>query len=380
MKINKKLLIILGIIFAITLRLIFFQIEGPDYCNFLSNWWQNINENGQILTLKHQIGDYTPPYNFILVLGTYLTNNSLIYIKVVSCIFDFLLALFSCLLMKSFLKKDYYKYFLLILFIPGVILNSAVLGQCDAIYTAFLIMFTYFICTDKKELGLIAYGIALSFKLQTIFIAPIFLYLLLTKKIKFYHLAWCILGFLIFNIPSLLLGRNLLGTFFAYLIQTVEYPSIVQSCPNIYSMLFLNYIEVPSFIKTILVFITLIITVFLVWPYKNEKTFSNKLFLKKIMLLSLLVPYLLPQMQDRYFYMANIFIVLFVCISNISTKQKFSIIIISCICYFLSVFSVNFIDNFIISQYILISFFASWLNYYIVLSMLSLKNEKLNIE
>lgn len=54
--------------------------------------------------LKHTISDYPDSYMFILVLGTYITRNSLLYIKIVSIIFDFVIFVFGYKMIKNFDK------------------------------------------------------------------------------------------------------------------------------------------------------------------------------------------------------------------------------------------------------------------------------------
>lgn len=93
------------------------------------------------------------------------------------------------------------------LILPGVIINSAVLGQCDSIYTAFVLMFIYYILKNKNKLTLFLFSIALSFKLQAIFVAPVILYLIVTKKVKLLDFMYLVIGGIILMLPSMLYGK-----------------------------------------------------------------------------------------------------------------------------------------------------------------------------
>ena len=257
--------VLLGIVFSIIVRIIYFPIQLGDYRFFLKEWWDFIEQNGKMLALKNQIGDYSPPYIFLLSIGTYLTENSLVYIKLVSCILDFVLAFCVYFFVKkSFSKEKALCAFFMVLFVPGIIVNSSLCAQCDVIYTLFIVLFIYFLCVNKNWIGLLCYGIALSFKLQAIFIAPIFLYLLITKKIKFYELIYCIFGFIIFNIPSLILGRSLGDILSIYLFQTSEWPGIVRSAPNFYALFFLHYFPVSNIIKLSLIVFVIVLSILIV--------------------------------------------------------------------------------------------------------------------
>jgi len=63
-----------------------------------------------------------------------------------------------------------------------VIINGAAWGQCDAIYTAFCLGSLYFILADRPAWACILFGLALSFKLQAVFFAPVLLLLFLRGK------------------------------------------------------------------------------------------------------------------------------------------------------------------------------------------------------
>jgi len=344
---SKKVVGYLALIcLAIIMRLLlFYQVLG-DYRVFLSEWWEIIKANGGILALKDQIGDYSPPYIFLLSIGTYFTNNSLFYIKILSCVLDFVLAFFVYLYVKKFInvKKATIAFFLVV-FSAGVIINSAACAQCDVIYTLFVIMFVYFICSDKKRIGLICYGIALSFKLQAIFVAPIFLYLLLTKKIKVYDLIYCIFGFLVFNIPSLILGRNLFEIIYVYVFQSSEWPGIVRSAPNFYALFNLHYVEVGTSVKIILTACVILLTVLIVLGRRKKLTFDNNEFLIKVTILSLLVPFFLPGMMDRYFYLANIFVILVMFLFKYNKRKMSYMYAISCLSYSIPVFVISYLGS-----------------------------------
>jgi Gpi18-like mannosyltransferase len=68
---------------------------------------------------------------------------------------------------------------LAVLFTPTVILNSSFWGQADAIHTTFLLACLYFLVTRREIPAFIAFGVAVAFKLQAIFLAPLLLILLL---------------------------------------------------------------------------------------------------------------------------------------------------------------------------------------------------------
>ncbi|HEY8804854.1 MAG TPA: hypothetical protein VIM42_07075, partial [Clostridium sp.] len=187
----KKFLILVAIIWlALIVRIHGLPFTSQDYNAFLSRWFDNIKTNGGFSSLKNSMGDYTQPYLYLLTLGTYTSINKLFYIKMLSFVFEIMAAFFIMKIVNMKYKDEKLGYlsFGILLLIPTVILNGSVWAQCDIIYTSFVIGSIYYILREKPIISIILYGIALSFKLQAIFILPLFAILLFKNKIKIYHL------------------------------------------------------------------------------------------------------------------------------------------------------------------------------------------------
>ncbi|MEG0692606.1 MAG: hypothetical protein RR444_05940, partial [Oscillospiraceae bacterium] len=89
--------------FCVLMRASLFPFVSNDYSQFLEKWFITLKDNGGFSALSVSLGDYTPPYFYILAALTYLPIDSLISIKLVSCIFDFILAI-------TVMKMAYSKY------------------------------------------------------------------------------------------------------------------------------------------------------------------------------------------------------------------------------------------------------------------------------
>lgn len=364
--VNALLFYTVILLLILALKLLFFNLKSSDYILFLSKWWEQIENFGWLNSLNYKIGDYPDSYMFILSLGVLITKNSLIYIKIISCIFDLVIFIFGYKILNYFNKNIAIKYSWIFLIIPGIILNSSVLGQCDSIYSCFVLIFIYYILKNKPKIALLSLGIALSFKLQASFICPIVIYLLLTKKIKIVDILFIPIGFIIPFIPTCIFGKGLIENFKILLFQTLEYKQIVKSCPNIYSLLFLNYRPVNTIIKYVLSSIVILIAIYISIP-KSHSKFSDKTFMNKLLVLSLVVPFLLPSMMDRYFYLSNIIVTLYFLITNNKFKEKY--IILFSIIYFLPVLSIN-LSNSIYIDYIIVSVICSFPNLLLILKVL----------
>lgn len=366
-----KLELIYTTIFFISMifRIFFINIKSDDYLLFLNNWWNKINEYGGFNSLKYTIGDYPDSYMFLLCIGTSITKNSLIFIKVLSAIFDILIFLFGYKIIKYFSKEDANKYSWILILLPGILVNSAILGQCDSIYTAFVLAFIYNILKNHNKLALSFLGIAISFKLQSLFIAPVILYLIATKKIKIYDLFFIILGFILPFIPTILIGKGLIENIKILMFQTSEYNYFVKSCPNIYSLFLLNYKQINIFLKYSLAIIVGIIAIF-ISLHKYKDGYNDTTFIYKSFLISTIVVFLLPSMHDRYFYLANILGIIYYIVTSRQYLKGYCIL--STLVYVLPVLSINFMpqDLKIKSDYMITSLVCSTLNLFLILDLI----------
>ena len=163
-KIEKKIIefcekhyMLLGFIvisvLALLIRLSLFKFESGDYLIFLKKWFNYLKDNGRFWALKNYPGDYNAPYMTIMSLLTYIPINPLYSIKMVSVFFDFILAIASASLIKEIIPKNkkFYAFltYCVVLFLPTVILNGALWGQCDVIYSSFVILSLLYLIKEK---------------------------------------------------------------------------------------------------------------------------------------------------------------------------------------------------------------------------------------
>ncbi len=65
---------------------------------------------------------------------------------------------------------------------PAVVMNSAIWGQVDAIFTLILLVSLYCIYGDQLRLATVWYVIAVLFKPQALLLAPLYLYVFMNKR------------------------------------------------------------------------------------------------------------------------------------------------------------------------------------------------------
>ncbi|WMJ23017.1 hypothetical protein RBG61_13665 [Paludicola sp. MB14-C6] len=297
---------------ALLARASLFDFVSRDYELFLHPWFHSLKQAGGLNGIGLRIGDYTPPYIYILSLLTYLPFNSLYSIKLVSCLFDVACAI----LIFKMLFQQYKKVPLallgygIFLFTPTVLLNSAYWGQCDIIFTFFLLLCLNQSLQNKPLSSMVYFAIAFTFKLQAVFFAPLLLLLWLKGKFKFKHFFIIPLVYFISVIPAFLMGRPLFKLLTIYISQSGQYPELSLNAPNFYSWFGTND---TSFIisKAGVLFCGIVILLLLYIFYYKIKTLNHNLIVSLALFFVILVPFFLPHMHERYFYVADIFAIVY---------------------------------------------------------------------
>lgn len=297
---------------ALALRLYFFNEASGDYNNFLSVWLSKMRALSGTAPITTPIGDYNMPYLYFLYAVSRAELYDLYLIKLLSVIFDFVLAMGVCALTNHFCKSETISLvsFLLSLFVPTVFLNSAMWGQCDGIYAALLIWALYFALTDKPRTSVVFFALSFSFKMQAIFMLPVIIFLVLRNKIRIRHLAAFPLTFVLTLLPAILCGRSIYDSFSIYIDQTSSYPELTLNCPTLWALFPENGFN--TFGTAALFLAGAGVLVFCIYLYQNRQKLSDALLFDAAYLFTLIIPFLLPRMHERYFYLAEILAVVYI--------------------------------------------------------------------
>ena len=318
---------------GIAMRILLFPCVRGDYTAFLQPWYKNIYENGAS-ALGSQFGDYTPAYNYFLYLislfgfvpgevfevGPIQIDPVLWGIKTVSCLFDFGIAIYVHLLVKRLTgsRLKGVMGYTLIVFGLTIFLNSALWGQCDAIYAFFIVGFIYYLLSGRKHLAFIFYGLSFCFKLQAIFVLPVVLVLWLKRQVKLRYLLYIPLVYVIVALPaSLAAGGDFLVRFkeilLVYFNQTVHgYSQVTLNAGTFYALIFTNFKD-ETFISIFALFLAAIANGTLIFFFQRKKTnYDEKGIVKLFLVFMMTMPYFLPHMHERYFYLADVLVIVYV--------------------------------------------------------------------
>ncbi len=305
------LFIVVITVFAMLVRMLLFPFESGDYHQFLRGWYEALKNNGGFAAVGMNIGDYMPTYLYFLAIFTYFPVSDLAAIKIISSVADIILAVYVMKIVN--LKYENKTYGVLayagILFLPSVILNSAVWGQCDSIFTAALVACVYYFMQNKENRAVTAFAIAFIFKLQAVFLAPLLLLLLLKRKVKLSTFLIVPLVYFVSILPAVMMGRSLTGLLTVYFSQAGQYKMIAMFLPNLYTWLPEN---TPGYISSAAVILAGgLVLISLFYFYRKKFMITNEVLVTLALFFALFVPFILPHMHERYYFLADILSVIF---------------------------------------------------------------------
>ncbi len=323
-----KVLFLFGISYI--LRILLADFISIDYHWFLSQWVNQYRGMSIRQCFARQVGNYTPFYNYFLILFSRLPIYDLYLIKILSFYFEVLTAIFVMKLIakiKGTQVNPLHLAITLILLIP--LLNSSQWGQCDAIYTFFAVAGIYYAINRQSLLCFIMMGFGLAIKMQILFICPVVLILLICRNSKgekyllWKHIWLAPLVFSLINLGPFLFGGSLFRVIDVYINQIfVGNPgeALCVNCAN--AFLWLSRIKQSSLLYPILSFVfvgivALLLTVIIISIIKLMK---DRLENIDVLMLAVFIPlievFFLPKMHDRFFYIAEIFMFIYLMVSS----------------------------------------------------------------
>lgn len=287
---------------------------SDDYDIFLSNWIYSYSEMG----IKQGLGtyiesDYTPPYLYFLLLISRVRNYPWLYmVKALSMLTDVLLG-YAVMKLCSLRARGALARLLcfhIAQILPTVVFNGAYWGQCDGIYVSFCLLALYLSLTKKPCRGMAAFGVALSFKLQTVFFLPALLPLWLRKDVKLRHVLLIPAAYMAMMVPALWGGKSLHHVLTCYMQQASHYNFITVNGPSLYQFLPLTEIK-PAVLydmfngmALMLGFALLLIVCAMACLRREAMTRENTLLCCLLVLGGM--PFFLPKMHERYTFGADV--------------------------------------------------------------------------
>lgn len=317
--------IVIGILVCISLwmRVVLTgRMHSGDYNTYYEKWVLIYRDLGVARGLTWEIGDYYVPYNVCIALLAQLPFEPDVLLTAFSCVFEYLscyfiykIAMELCSgrnfskrkgLENNNMPKRYHRQlsvFLAVatLFLPCVFSNSATWQQCDSIYTFFSLAALYYLLKEKYSVAFIAYGISFCFKLQAIFLLPLFVLLyIVDKKFSIFNFLWIPVSYLVLGLPAIIAGRPALDVYSIYIEQTAEYGTMAFNTVNGYNLISDQYqlYHKPAFLMTTMLFVAAA-----VWCCRYRNHMDSRRILYVTIWILWTCAMFLPAMHERYNYM-----------------------------------------------------------------------------
>ena len=305
---------------AFFLRSTMLDYASEDYQIFLAQWAAFFRDNGGFSAIKLPVGNYNVPYLYFLAAISYIPLPDLYLIKLFSICFDVALAWGGLRLAGRFSGQNKLPpliCFCALLLLPTVMLNGAYWGQCDAIYGALTIHALACTLEGKPKTSAALVGIAFSFKLQTVFILPLWAIFWIAKRTRFRDLLMAPAAYAVTCVPALLLGKPLGDVLGIYVGQTMDGAgSLNYNCGSIYS--FLPHgaqVDEAAWARLGILAAFLLVAILLAIAFLFRDRLDDRTLLLCGMVLTIGVPFLLPYMHDRYFFLADVLTLTWACAS-----------------------------------------------------------------
>jgi len=276
-------------------------------------WVQQMRAAGVWHGIGQPIGNYNAPFLYLLAIAIYLPGPLLLKIKAIFVVFDLVLAFFTYKIvgLRFEGRRAPAAAALAVLLLPTVVINASWYGQMDAMWASFALGGVYFLMRDRPWVAVTLCAVALAIKPQGIFIFPLLLLLALGGRLRWRTLLAVPAVFLLLDIPALLAGRSPMDLLTVYDMdrQAVHVPALTSRAPSLYA-----FIPAGPRVDTVRVLgysftAAVILGILYVLIIRNVRITRDRL-VTYAALFAIAMPFLLPGMHERYFFLADVTTVL----------------------------------------------------------------------
>lgn len=311
---GDSIMIFVALALAVALRASLLDFKSADYYEYTRVWYNTLKSEG-FSAFSTDFANYNPPYLYALYVLIRLFPDlpRHIAVKIPSLIADFVTAWFAYRIARLKHLAGPLPLFtaFALLFAPTIVLNSAFWGQADALYTSMLLASLYGVLTRKHGLSMLAFGVAVSFKAQALFLLPLVLALVFKKEIPRRALFLILLPMVLALLPSWIAGRPVGSLLNIYLAQVEQYQQLTMHAPSLFALMPDGSRTYPYFYPLGLSVSALVALCFILLVSRSKATLSHALLIELALASVIMMPLLLPKMHERYFYPADVISILF---------------------------------------------------------------------
>ncbi|WP_433791722.1 glycosyltransferase 87 family protein [Actinoplanes sp. CA-252034] len=271
-------------------------------------WHDRLERAGGWRGLGEAIGNYNAPYMYLLWFASVLPVPLLIGIKLVYAVFDLLLAFFVFRLVEMRRgRRAGFAAALVVILLPTVVINASIWGQIDSIWASFAVGGVWMLARGRDWWGVALCTLSLAFKPHGIFIFALVGLLVLAGRLRARTLLAVPAVWLALSLPALLLGRSPGELFTIYSLdrQAGIIDQLTAKAPTIFAFLEgTRRLDTARHLGYVLT-AALVLGVFLLVIARRARLDGTRI-VTLATLFAILIPFGLPGMHERYFYLADV--------------------------------------------------------------------------
>lgn len=289
---------------AALIRSIFWSVRPPDMSIFLEPWFAHIVHYGPVQAFAHPFSNYEPAYLYLLALGSLAAGvlAPMTIIKIISICGTLFMTLAFAKLLRAAQAERRTAWLLVLL--PSVVFNDALLAQCDALWVGACIFGLAEIIRGRTLAAMLWCGVAISFKGQAAFIAPVMVGAMVGRRASLWQWAAPALVFLATLVPPFLMGWPAMKLLTVYLDQAVwdRIPGRLAN-PWMFATVFADHASRPWFwtgyaaAGAAAAALTLLAA-------RNAR--NPRMLILLAALAGTALPFLLPKMLERYYFLGDV--------------------------------------------------------------------------
>lgn len=285
---------------------IFWPVAMPDLVHDYVPWLRHIVRAGPLGAFTAPFTNYNPPYLYVLALVSplYGTLSGLTIIKGVSLLGNAALAAATAKLLRTLGVEHAWRWAALVALLPTTILNTALLGQCDALYAAPCIAAIEAAVARRHTRMLLWCGVAIAFKVQAVLFAPFVIALLIHRRVAVAR--WVVVPgvFVASLLPAWACGWPMADLLSIYYRQAGYTPLLSLNAPNVWFMVETLTPERAASLTGLAMAAAVGATAAYIAYFSVRM--SQRQLLPVAVLAVLVTAGLLPHMHERYFFVADI--------------------------------------------------------------------------
>ncbi len=295
------------VVLALAARTPLLRYEPTDYGVWLKPWWDQLAALDVRAGLRGDVTNYNPPYVYLLVALTRVSDAPLMAIKTLSIAFDLAAAAVVAAIVHSTGRSWRFAAAagLTVLLLPTVVVNGALLAQCDVIHTTLVLAALAAALSGRSTTAAGIFGLAVAVKLQAVFAAPVLLVRVVRGDASWRSLLAAPVVFALCDLPAWLAGRPLDDLASIYADQARTFAALSLNAPSLYA--FFPYFSQSSELKAAGIWWAVAVCLALVALLAARvDDVTGWRLVEVATVFAIAVPLLLPAMHERYFYCADV--------------------------------------------------------------------------